>query len=101
MSLRSAKARRKLLTSLALQLQSPAGARAMPSDPVQLDQRVQSALTKQAGVPQKNLRFEASDGRVTLHGTVHSYYQKQMAQEALRRLEGVQTIDNKIEVSWT
>jgi osmotically-inducible protein OsmY len=73
----------------------------MPSDPVQLDQRVQHALTKQAGVPQKNLRFEASDGRVTLHGTVHSYYQKQMAQEALRRLEGVQTIDNKIEVSWT
>ena len=73
----------------------------MPSDPVQLDQRVQSALIKQAGVPQKNLRFEASDGRVTLHGTVHSYYQKQMAQEALRRLEGVQTIDNKIEVSWT
>jgi hypothetical protein len=32
---------------------------------------------------------------------VHSYYQKQMAQEALRRLEGVQAIDNKIEVSWT
>jgi osmotically-inducible protein OsmY len=72
----------------------------MSTDPAQLDQRVQSALTKQAGVPQKSLRFEASDGRVTLHGTVHSYYQKQMAQEALRRLEGVQTIDNKIEVSW-
>jgi osmotically-inducible protein OsmY len=73
----------------------------MPSDPVELDQQVQSALIKQAGVPQKNLRFEASEGRVTLHGTVHSYYQKQMAQEALRRLEGVQTIDNRIEVSWT
>jgi osmotically-inducible protein OsmY len=73
----------------------------MPSDPADLDQQVQSALIKQAGVPQKNLRFEACEGRVTLHGTVHSYYQKQMAQEALRRLEGVQTIDNKIEVSWT
>ena len=73
----------------------------MPSDSVELDQQVQSARVKQAGVPQKNLRFEASDGRVTLHGTVHSYYQKQMAQEALRRLEGVQTIDNRIEVSWT
>ena len=73
----------------------------MPSDSVELDQQVQSALVKQAGVPQKNLRFEDSDGRVTMHGTVHSYYQKQMAQEALRRLEGVQTIDNRIEVSWT
>ena len=73
----------------------------MPSDPAKLDQRVQSALTGQAGVPQRNLRFEANEGCVTLHGTVHSYYQKQMAQEALRRLEGVQTIDNQIEVSWT
>lgn len=73
----------------------------MTSEPAQLDQRVQSALTGQPGVPQRNLRFEASEGRVTLHGTVHSYYQKQMAQEALRRLEGVQSIDNKIEVSWT
>ena len=73
----------------------------MSSDPAKFDERVQSALTGQAGVPQRNLRFEASEGCVTLHGTVHSYYQKQMAQEALRRLEGVQTIDNKIEVSWT
>ena len=73
----------------------------MPSEPAKLDERVQTALLKHANVPQRNLRFESSDGRVTLHGTVHSYYQKQMAQEALRRLEGVQTIDNQIEVSWT
>ncbi|MEX2142702.1 MAG: BON domain-containing protein [Pirellulales bacterium] len=72
----------------------------MPSEPAKLDDRVETALLKQANVPQRSLRFEASDGRVTLHGTVHSYYQKQMAQEALRRLEGVQTIDNQIEVSW-
>ena len=72
----------------------------MPSEPAKLDDRVQSALLQHANVPQRNLRFESSDGRVTLHGTVHSYYQKQMAQEALRRLEGVQAIDNQIEVSW-
>jgi len=72
----------------------------MPSEPAKLDDRVQTALLQHANVPQRNLRFESSDGRVTLHGTVHSYYQKQMAQEALRRLEGVQTIDNQIEVSW-
>ena len=72
----------------------------MPSEPAKLDHCVEAALLKQANVPQRNLRFEASDGRVTLHGSVHSYYQKQMAQEALRRLDGVQTIDNQIEVSW-
>ena len=73
----------------------------MKTEPAQLDHCVENALLKQPNVPQRNLRFEASEGRVTLHGTVHSYYQKQMAQEALRRLEGVQTIDNQIEVSWT
>jgi osmotically-inducible protein OsmY len=72
----------------------------MPAEPAKFNNSVETALLKQPNVPQRNLRFEASDGRVTLHGTVHSYYQKQMAQEALRRLEGVQTIDNKIEVSW-
>lgn len=73
----------------------------MSSEFSKLDDCVETALLKQASVPQRNLRFEASDGRVTLHGTVHSYYQKQMAQEALRQLEGVQTIDNRLEVSWT
>jgi osmotically-inducible protein OsmY len=73
----------------------------MPPETARLDDRVQSALCQQPCVPQRNLRFEACGGHVTLHGTVHSYYQKQMAQEALRRLKDVQTIDNRIEVSWT
>ena len=72
----------------------------MKTNPAKLDDRVQTALENQPNVPQRNLRFETSDGRITLHGTVHSYYQKQMAQEALRRLEGVQSIDNRLEVSW-
>jgi osmotically-inducible protein OsmY len=94
------KTRRKLLAALSVHLHPSAGARTMSDKPAKLDDCVETALLKQANVPERNLRFEASDGRVTLHGTVHSYYQKQMAQEALRRLEGVQTIDNKIEVSW-
>jgi osmotically-inducible protein OsmY len=46
------------------------------------------------------LWFETADGRVTLHGTVRSYYHKQMAQESLRRLSGVGEIENRLEVSW-
>jgi osmotically-inducible protein OsmY len=101
MRFRKAKSRRKFLAALSFQLHSPAGALAMKAEPAKLDRCVETALLKQPNVPKRNLRVEASDGRVTLHGTVHSYYQKQMAQEALRRLEGVQTIDNRIEVSWT
>jgi osmotically-inducible protein OsmY len=37
---------------------------------------------------------------VVVRGTVETYYQKQMAQEIVRRVEGVQKIDNQLEVSW-
>ena len=65
-----------------------------------LNDRVQSALNSHPSIPKRCLRFEAREGRVTLHGKVASWYQKQMAQEALRRLDGVHAIDNRLEVSW-
>jgi osmotically-inducible protein OsmY len=37
---------------------------------------------------------------VVLKGVVHSYFQKQMAQEAVRHVDGVQHIDNELEVTW-
>jgi osmotically-inducible protein OsmY len=46
----------------------------------------------------QQLRFESEHGRITLRGVVRSYFQKQMAQEALRRIEGVQEIFNELEV---
>ena len=38
------------------------------------------------------------EGTLTLHGEVPSYYHKQIAQEAIRKLNSVETIVNKIEV---
>ena len=49
----------------------------------------------------RNVRIETQEGRVVLRGTVKSYYHKQMAQEALRRLEGVSQIENQLEVNWS
>jgi osmotically-inducible protein OsmY len=43
---------------------------------------------------------ETADGRVTLKGNVRSFFQKQMAQEAVRRVDGVERIDNLLEVNW-
>jgi osmotically-inducible protein OsmY len=37
---------------------------------------------------------------VTLKGVVSSYFQKQMAQEALRNVDGIHEIANELEVSW-
>ena len=67
---------------------------------VPLDDRVLTALENNPYVPRRNLRFETSDGRVTLRGVVDSYFQKQMAQEALRHVDGIHLISNELEVCW-
>ena len=66
-----------------------------------LDDRVLIALEQNPYLPRRNLRFETAEGRVTLRGVVGSYYQKQMAQEAIRHLDGVEEIANELEVCWT
>jgi len=72
-------------------------------DTVLIDQ-VHTALEQSPYVTGRKLRFESEHGRVTLRGVVQSYFQKQMAQEALRRIEGIQEIFNELEVTpapWT
>lgn len=39
-------------------------------------------------------------GRVVLMGKVPSYYEKQLAQEFVRRFDGVEQIDNRLEVCY-
>jgi osmotically-inducible protein OsmY len=66
-----------------------------------LHEKVSSALNQNPHVSARNLRFETSAGRVTLHGQVSSWYQKQMAQESLLRLDGVDGVENRLEVCWS
>jgi osmotically-inducible protein OsmY len=63
-----------------------------------LDDRVCTALERNPYLRRGILRFETSRGRVTLRGVVATYFQKQMAQEAVRRIDGVQEIANELEV---
>ncbi|MBN2578561.1 MAG: BON domain-containing protein [Pirellulales bacterium] len=65
-----------------------------------LDDRVFHALERNPYISDRNLRFETRAGRVTLRGQVGSYFQKQMAQEALRYVDGVSEIANELEVTW-
>ena len=66
-----------------------------------LEDQVQSAIASSPYLSNRKVRFETQDGRVVLRGVVSSYFQKQMAQEALRSLAGVRQIDNLLEVNWT
>jgi osmotically-inducible protein OsmY len=65
-----------------------------------LDDRVFNALEQSPYLARRTLRFETSEGRVTLRGVVHTYFQKQMAQEAIRHVAGVKEIANELEVCW-
>ncbi len=73
---------------------------AMSIAPSPLHSLISSAIEKNPHLRQRKLRFETQEGCVVLRGVVNSYYQKQMAQEAVRRLEGVDQIENHLEVNW-
>ena len=62
--------------------------------------RVDTAILRSPYLNKRELRFEADRGRVVLRGQVASYFHKQMAQEALRNVAGVETIENELEVVW-
>jgi len=67
---------------------------------ITLDNRVLTALQRNPYLFGRTLRFETSEGRVTLRGQVRSFFQKQMAQESLRHVDGVEEISNELEVCW-
>ena len=61
-------------------------------------ERVELAVHTSPYLSGRTLRIETDAGRVVLHGTVRSYFQKQMAQEALRRVDGLEGIENRLVV---
>lgn len=72
----------------------------MPATQQTLAFRIDQAIQANPFVSGRTLRFETDGGRVVLQGSVQSYFQKQMAQEAIRRIPGVEQIDNHLEVMW-
>jgi osmotically-inducible protein OsmY len=77
-----------------------------------MDERLTPARTPRLGVKElaerclcrnaylalKNVSCDYRDGVVVLRGCLPSYYLKQVAQEAVARLEGVASVDNQIHV---
>ena len=66
-----------------------------------MQDHVESVITTNPYLTQQKLKLEVERGRVTLRGVVSSFFQKQMAQEAIRKVDGVEVIDNELEVDWT
>jgi osmotically-inducible protein OsmY len=62
------------------------------------DDKLALAIESAPHLAASRLRVESQEGRVYLRGKVASYFQKQMAQEAIRRIDGVEWIENELEV---
>lgn len=63
-----------------------------------LEHRLHSAIQSNVHLRGRKLHIETYNGQVILRGLVRSFYQKQMAQEAVRNLAGVHTVENELEV---
>ena len=66
----------------------------------ELMHRVDSAIRQNPHLTGHQVFCQHEQGIVVLHGRVQSFFQKQMAQEALKRLEGVEKVINELEVEW-
>lgn len=60
--------------------------------------RVDQAIQKNPHSIRSRIYLESAPGKVILRGKVDSFYQKQMIQESLRNLEGIESIANLLEV---
>lgn len=60
---------------------------------------VHSTLARSPYFAGGNVRVELDDDNVVLRGIVRTYYQKQIAQESVRCIEGVGQIVNELEVA--
>lgn len=66
-----------------------------------LSDKVRTALDSSPYLPATQLTVETESGHVRIEGTVGSFFQKQMAQEIVIRLDGVERVNNELQVAWT
>ena len=66
--------------------------------PHEIDDLVQVAWARCPNLLGRDLKCFWEADRLVLRGAVRTYYQKQLAQEALRSIPGLTTIQNEIEV---
>ncbi len=62
--------------------------------------QVISAVIHNPHVNLNTMHIETRGDNVTIKGTAQSFFEKQMAQEAIRKIDGVKGIDNCLEVVW-
>lgn len=77
---------------------STGAASACRPQPVDIEEKAISILNREPRLARREVHCHAEEDRLILRGWVRSFFEKQVAQEVLRRLEGVREICNELEV---
>jgi len=70
----------------------------MLSSDQSLDKRIDIVIHCNPHLAGRRFQFSTEADGVTLEGQVSSYFQKQVAQEIILRIDGVSRIDNRLQV---
>ena len=66
-----------------------------------LTHQIHDAFIHSPHLNQRQVKVQNDSGRVIIRGLVRSFFEKQMAQEAVRKIDGVESIENQLEVTWS
>jgi osmotically-inducible protein OsmY len=66
--------------------------------PEQVEQRIANAIRRMADLDADQITVTTTNGTVHLHGRVHSWYEKELAEREARSAPGVMYVDNEITV---
>lgn len=67
--------------------------------PSQIEHRIADAIKRMANLDANQIRVTATNGTVHLHGTVHSWYEKRLAEQEASGAPGVTSVDNQIKIA--
>jgi osmotically-inducible protein OsmY len=68
------------------------------ADPI--ESKIQNAIFHNPHLSSGRIHFQTNAGRVRVTGRVPTWFEKQMVQEAIKRIDGVDRIDNELAVGW-
>lgn len=69
--------------------------RAKPAD---IEKRIQEAITREADLDARSISVITRNGTAELRGTVHSFWEKRLAEKAASSAPGVSKVENKLAV---
>lgn len=70
------------------------------TQPIEYLHAASEIIRKHPHLQQRSLKLASHQGKLLLHGQVPSFFEKQMAQEALRQFDQLAVIENAIQVCW-